>query len=81
MKMKKLLAVLATTAMVFGLVGCGNEAAPASTENTATTTEVVESTEAAPEVTEEAAEPITLRMAWWGSQTRHDRTIAVIELY
>lgn len=81
MKMKKLLAVLATTAMVFGLVGCGNEAAPASTENTAATTEVVESTEAAPEVTEEAAEPITLRMAWWGSQTRHDRTIAVIELY
>ena len=26
-------------------------------------------------------EKITLRMAWWGSQTRHDRTIAVIELY
>ena len=29
----------------------------------------------------EAAEEITLRMAWWGSQNRHDRTIAAIELY
>ncbi len=26
-------------------------------------------------------EPITLRMAWWGSQTRHDRTVQVIEMY
>jgi len=26
-------------------------------------------------------ETIELRMAWWGSQTRHDQTIAVIELY
>ena len=26
-------------------------------------------------------EPVTLRMAWWGSQTRHDRTVQVIEMY
>ncbi|MBN2305441.1 MAG: carbohydrate ABC transporter substrate-binding protein [Anaerolineae bacterium] len=26
-------------------------------------------------------ETVELRMAWWGSQTRHDKTIAVIELY
>lgn len=25
--------------------------------------------------------PLELRMAWWGSQNRHDRTIAVIEAY
>ena len=43
---KKLLAVLATAAMVLGLVGCGQEA-PASTESTETTTSVVESTETA----------------------------------
>ncbi|MCR5502120.1 MAG: extracellular solute-binding protein [Lachnospiraceae bacterium] len=29
----------------------------------------------------ESAEPVTLRMAWWGSQTRHDITVAAIELY
>ena len=26
-------------------------------------------------------EPVELRIAWWGSQDRHDRTIAAIELY
>ena len=75
---KKVLAVLATAAMVLGLVGCGQEA-PATSQEPATTTEVVESTASTEETTD--AEPVTLRMAWWGSQTRHDRTIAVIELY
>jgi len=28
-----------------------------------------------------AAEPVTLRMAWWGGQPRHDYTLKVIELY
>ncbi len=26
-------------------------------------------------------EPITLRIGWWGSQTRHDATLRVIEMY
>jgi multiple sugar transport system substrate-binding protein len=32
---------------------------------------------------EEAAapEPVELHLAWWGSQTRHDRTIQVIEMF
>lgn len=25
--------------------------------------------------------PVTLRIAWWGSQTRHDRTLKVLDLY
>lgn len=28
-----------------------------------------------------AQEPIELHLTWWGSQARHDRTIAVIEMY
>jgi ABC-type glycerol-3-phosphate transport system substrate-binding protein len=28
-----------------------------------------------------AQDPIELQMTWWGSQARHDRTIAVIEMY
>jgi multiple sugar transport system substrate-binding protein len=44
------------------------------------TEEVMEEPTEAP--TEEAApEPVELHFAWWGSQTRHDRTIAVIELF
>jgi multiple sugar transport system substrate-binding protein len=30
---------------------------------------------------DEVPEPVVLRMAWWGSQARHDKTIAVIEMY
>lgn len=30
---------------------------------------------------DKSEEPVTLRMAWWGSQTRHDITVAAIELY
>lgn len=28
-----------------------------------------------------APQPVELRIAWWGSQTRHDRTIKVIEMF
>lgn len=28
-----------------------------------------------------AQEPVTLRISWWGSQGRHDRTLAVIEMF
>lgn len=50
-------------------------AAPAATQAPAATT--------APEPTTAAAstEPVELRMAWWGSQVRHDQTIKVIELF
>ena len=29
----------------------------------------------------QAQESVTLRISWWGSQTRHDRTLAAIELF
>jgi len=82
MKMKKLVSGLLAMAMVFSLVGCGSTPASTSTStatSTATSTSVASSTETS--VADPAAEQITLRMAWWGSQTRHDRTVAVIELY
>lgn len=38
--------------------------------------------EAASDAASEAADgPIELRIAWWGSQSRHDRTIQVIEMF
>lgn len=36
------------------------------------------STEGAPAA---GGEPVELRIAWWGSQSRHDRTIQVIEMF
>ena len=81
MKLRKPVAIIATLAMVLSLAACGEE--PASVSETApasVSTEASTSVEASVEP-EAEAEPITLHMAWWGSQTRHDRTIAVIELY
>ena len=85
MKSKKLVAGLLAATMLFSLAGCGAQGAAdasADTEVTAETSASAEAENDAAASTEEASqEAITLRMAWWGSQTRHDRTVAVIELY
>ena len=43
--------------------------------------EVVETVEVEKIVEVPKEETVELRIAWWGSQNRHDRTIAAIELY
>lgn len=82
---KKLLAVLLSAAMVFSLTACGSstEEAAAPAEEAAVEEAPAEKAPAEEASAEEAAteEPITLRMAWWGSQERHDRTVKVIEMY
>ena len=88
---KKLVSLLMAMAMVTGsLAGCGSQAENATADTQteapadAATTEVSAQTETKEEAKEDATasdEPITLRMAWWGSQDRHDKTIAAIELY
>ena len=82
---KKLLAVLLSAAMVFSLTACGSstEEAAAPAEEAAVEEAPAEEAPAEEAPAEEAAteEPITLRMAWWGSQERHDRTVKVIEMY
>lgn len=71
MKKKILAAILAVslTASLFACAGTNQSASSAASQD--------DSSAAA----SSASEPITLRMAWWGSQTRHDRTIQVIEQY
>ncbi len=82
-----MLALALSLAMVASLTACGSAEAPAETtapaETVAATEAAVAETPAAETVAETAAaeEDITLTMAWWGSQTRHDRTIEVIEMY
>jgi len=82
---KKLLAVLLSVAMVLSLTACGSstEEAAAPAEEAAVEEAPAEEAPAEEAPAEEAAteEPITLRMAWWGSQERHDRTVKVIEMY
>lgn len=81
---KKLLAFFLAAGMILGLAACGSpddagssqqESVPSSVEGS--------SAEASSENSEDPSsdEQITLRMAWWGSQTRHDITVQVIEMY
>ncbi len=69
---RKFLKVAGFGAGAAALAACGGAAAPAAPAATA-----VPAKPAAPAV----AGPVEMRMAWWGSQDRHDRTIKVIELY
>ncbi len=68
MKIKKLMATLAAVTLVVAMAACNStpvSSTPGSSSNSSST----------------AAQDVKMRMGWWGSQTRHDRTIAVIEMY
>ena len=91
MKKKTVSLMMAAMLAVSMLAGCGSDAAPAGAQATTPEAPAKEETAAPAETVTEgpaetpaedaAAEEITLRMAWWGSQDRHDKTIAAIELY
>lgn len=79
MKMKRIMALGLAIVMSLSLIACGSKKKD-QTEDTAggaATTESGGSTEQ----TAASDEKTVLRMAWWGSQTRHDATVKVIELY
>lgn len=87
---KGFLSIILSLAMVFSLVACSGqkgestqvaqeetqESEAADTEESTTAEETSPADEAV-----KTDEPITLRMAWWGSQTRHDITTEVINMY
>ncbi len=89
---KKLVSLFIAASMVASLTACGgndssnSSAAPEETPKE-TSTEDSGKADAQPEEAEASGqentsdEQITLRMAWWGSQTRHDLTVEVIEMY
>ena len=76
--MKKRFALLAVPMLMSMLAGCGgnnnNTAATADTEATAAANNQ-------PAAATSSAEPVTLRIAWWGSDTRHSYTQQVIDMY
>ncbi|MFN2199595.1 MAG: ABC transporter substrate-binding protein, partial [Caldilineaceae bacterium] len=70
------LSVIFVLALLLGACAMpAQPAAPAAGEEAAVDTSADAGAEAA------ADEPIELRIAWWGSQDRHDRTIKVIEMF
>lgn len=66
--MNKRIAGLISLAMFFSLTACTNAEKKSATS---------------PETSSNAAKsaPVTLRIAWWGSQARHDATLKVLDMY
>lgn len=82
-RMSKLAALLLAGTMTLSMLGCGS--ANTKTAPAETTTDTVEEakTDTASETVdaEESAEPVTIKITWWGGQTRHDYTQQLLDLY
>lgn len=80
--MKRMLTLLLAFTMVFTLAACGGNG---GTSNGGKSSSAANggSTGAKDGGKEEAKapDPVTLRIAWWGSQPRHDYTLAIIDMY
>ncbi|WP_152398968.1 ABC transporter substrate-binding protein [Paenibacillus cellulositrophicus] len=73
--MRKALSAVLLFSLITGLIGCS---AGGSSDKSAS------GGDAAPATTTSAGEskdPVKLRIAWWGGQSRHDYTLKVIEMY
>ena len=70
-RIKSLIAVITIFAFVFAGTACGGKS-QADTSGTAKDTS---------KVTDDSGEPITLSIAWWGGDDRHNATLKAIELY
>lgn len=77
-RMKKLLALTLTAGMAVSLTACkGNDVA--TTQASGTTAAGTTSGTTANETGGE--EPVTIKIAWWGGQARHDYTQKLLDLY
>lgn len=82
--MKKGLNVLLAVSMCASLAACGSGGSGQTTAQTAAATAAGNAQGAAAGETttpETAKEPITLRFAWWGGDSRHEATLTAIDLY
>ena len=69
--------VMCIVMIVALLAGCTNNATPSPTPTQSTN----DNNTPAPTPTEKAAEQVTLRFSWWGTDARHEATLAVIEAF
>ncbi|QMV43140.1 ABC transporter substrate-binding protein [Cohnella cholangitidis] len=81
--MKKALTGLVMLALIISMIGCGsNNNKDAASSAPAASSPAASSGEASPAASDgDKKDPVTLRVAWWGGQARHDYTLKVIELY
>lgn len=77
---RKLLALVMATIMTAALVACGSQEQNNIAKSSSSMQETT-ATEKSSQETENEKEQITLRVGWWGSQSRHDLTQQVLDLY
>nr|WP_042462427.1 ABC transporter substrate-binding protein [Neobacillus dielmonensis] len=70
MLLKKFMVSSLSLLMVFSLAACSGSSTTSKSED-----------KPEKEKTSSKEENVTLRMAWWGSQPRHDYTLKIIEMY
>ncbi|HHV09152.1 MAG TPA: extracellular solute-binding protein [Clostridiales bacterium] len=88
-RMKRLAALLLAGTMIFSMAACGGKSDPAdkATSDTSSNTSDNASNNASGDtsgdakVTEAAKEPVTIKIAWWGSDKRHEYTQKLLDLY
>lgn len=79
MKLRRLMALATAACMAFSLTACGGQKTESNTQPADSGKEAA--ADSGKENGAAGGEQVTLRMAWWGSQTRHDATNKVIEMY
>lgn len=83
---KRLTSALMASMMALSLMACGNNGSGESTAASGTAAESKTETQAGAAVSGDTQgntekEPVTIKMTWWGGQTRHDQTQQVLDLY
>ncbi|WP_270169444.1 ABC transporter substrate-binding protein [Paenibacillus sp. SYP-B4298] len=78
--MKKLVPILVSFALMFSLAACGGNSS-STTSNSSTAASGNTSSSGSDASGGDNKKDVTLRVAWWGGQSRHDYTLEVIKLY
>lgn len=77
MKNKRMMSAAMAVLMAGSLAACGGSTTASSTADS-TASSTASSAEAA---SESSDAPVTIRITWWGSQSRHDYTQQLLDLY
>lgn len=88
LKIKFWISILTAIMLLLSVTACGSTAPPDSTDAPAEETIKAEEDEEQtgdpvdqPDSAGDEKEPVTLRITWWGSQTRHDLTQEALDLF
>ncbi|MFA9378201.1 MAG: ABC transporter substrate-binding protein [Lachnotalea sp.] len=95
MKLKKVAALLMASVMVFSLAGCGDSSKSTSASDSTDATQTAETQTTTPEATTKDSttkasttgdataqgEPVTIKITWWGGQSRHEYTQELLNKY